>query len=249
MRLRAALLYIAELLLEALGLILLACSPATAADLWLYHDDLVPSTQDRLLVEAVCEPIDSLAARWPDHEPMRQYLAELEDARQELRSLGEVTVRSRDEANLHWKIPCPSLGLSEHEPPRPIIDEAFLHPLLIVRHLIYVSTIADVAAERFPRVPQKWLSGDCRWVYWKIVSRVTMDGAGLTTTETVMRMVPWIEPVPAVDLPEPPLMLTLEWSSPCINGRLAQSWTRCCGGKPDDYLRALGVGTGIVRED
>lgn len=216
------------------------------ADIWVYREpDDYHDTKSELLYEALCEPIESLSARLPDHEPMRKYLKELQKARDDLRALGEVTVKTRDEARLYWEVPCPSLGLTEYETPRPIIEDAYLHPVLIVRHLEYISKLADLGnkeqAGRFP-----YLTGLDKFVEWQTVMVTVTDYEGLQQTETLERMVPRIEPVPAIDMPEPPVRISVEWHSRHKRAWYTDSDRRVVGGDTQEWLRALDGGQGII---
>lgn len=239
--------------MRSLLIVLLSCVTASAADLYLYHDPLCPSTHDRLFYEAVAEPMPSLRKRLPDHQPMRDYLAELSAARQELRSLGNVTIQTRDEARLKFDQPTPSYALSAYEPPRSITPEAFLHPVLIVRHLCYLSRIADLGMERrgFAYYDPDDAPRECKWLEWRMVSTCEYPLADLRIVEELEVLTPKVPPVPAVDVPRPYRMCVLtygcdadgdEW---CVTERYEIQYDATMG----ELLRGLDHGSGIVMQE
>lgn len=226
---------------------LLICAASSTADVWVYHETVAPSTHDRLLYEALAEPIDSLRERWPDHEPMRRYIAELEQARQDLRSLGEVTIQTRDEARLRFDQLTPSYALYAHEPPRSLHPEAFLHPVLIVRHLEYLSKLADLGKLHRTNLESEDDTGFNRFVEWRVSSVVeTEHNGGLTQTETVERMVPRLCPVPLVPLPEAPHRITVEWHCRKHRAWYTECEERRVGADESALLHVIDMGSGII---
>lgn len=224
---------------------LVLCCRANAADLWLYAESTgVQCTRSRLLTEALCEPMESLSGRLPDHDVMASYLDELQAARDELHSLGTVTVRDRDSARLHWECETPSYGLSAYETPRPLHPECYVHPLGIVRHLIYLSRIADAVLDGEP-----WADSHSRpkanaWLEWRKVSRVNVTFGNLEQTEEIDLLLPRIEPAPAVNT-EPPVRVSIRWRS-TASDKSAVSITRYCGGCHRAQLEAVDMGSGII---
>lgn len=212
------------------------------ADLWVYtQQDDYRSAQ---VVEAVSEPMGSLRERLPQNAAIVRYLDELEVARAEL----SVSVLDRDEAGIHWEVECPAYGLSRYETPRTIRRDALYHPLLIVEHLKYISTIAD-----HDFVNRKWrrqyvssTPKDSIWMEWHTVAHHMVVDGPIHTEETLDVLYPVIKPEPpAQDQVRWPWRLRTIYSTA---DRILEYVERYSGSE-DEALRAIDMGTGIIAGD
>jgi hypothetical protein len=197
------------------------------ADLWIHVNPPDECTRSAQLVEALEEPVLSLRNRLPRNATIGRYLDELEWARCGL----SVHVVERDSS---LDVECPALGFSRYETPRPILREAFVHPVAICEHLRYVSALADRGMLRLK-------SGGCRWLNWSIVSKRDSDIGVMQTVEMLEMARPQIDPFPPVRVNPPWRLTTRYWNAVSFMEEVDRS--ECDTGA---YMRALDMGTGII---
>jgi hypothetical protein len=212
------------------------------SDLWIYVE--TPRTDcaaSRQVTQALVTPIEELAAERPDTAAVRDYLAELHQAREDLHAAGTVTVQTRDECRLHWSRPCPSWALSEYAEPRPVNEDALLHPVLIVRHLEYLSRLADQNADDINGATSRltcFVLPTHHWLRWACFSKTEAEELHVSRPHLMPR------PCSRIDWP-----WRMRVTTPYLNEQGSVRETvemRYGGATADEVFRALDAGTGIL---